>query len=408
VSSASTEITAARRLTEELAAKLERAPSFQQLAPGARTAVLRDLRTIQQSLLPANRATAASVDPYSFALDTPDDLAARLQQARRGGNQPANGQAGADGNGSQPSTPGPRKAATETLAARAGALSDEINFPAFVAGLVHGTFDAIVDASIRQMEAFADLVSAVARNTADFTRDNVTANQARDWLVTHYPQDLVLDTSGTARVVPKRAPTEGSDEEPESPEWLADFDLAGEPLTTELIEEKLVPAARQRVGESRLQTLATMVLLGMNRVIVRDGTISARVRFRAAATDNVGVTYAASQDPGSGMSWGNRGGASQVTHATMVSTVGVNAQADTDLKAELFGEVKINFVSETLPLDRFADQARITLLERNARTRIPPKSGSAAAETPGAMAPGTPIPPAAPPAPVQTPASSPG
>ena len=44
----------------------------------------------------------------------------------------------------------------QAIAARTGALVDEIDFPTFVASLVHGTFDAMVDASIRQMEAFAD------------------------------------------------------------------------------------------------------------------------------------------------------------------------------------------------------------------------------------------------------------
>jgi hypothetical protein len=56
---------------------------------------------------------------------------------------------------------------------------------------------------------------------------------------------------------------------------------------------------------------------------------------------------------------------------TKVSTVGVNVQTDSNLNADLFGEVKINFVSETLPLDRFVDDARRTLLERHARARSP-------------------------------------
>src|SRR5437867_542517 len=47
-----------------------------------------------------------------------------------------------------------REAATESIGRRAGALSDELDFPEFVASLVHGTFDAIVDSSIRQMESF--------------------------------------------------------------------------------------------------------------------------------------------------------------------------------------------------------------------------------------------------------------
>src|ERR1700756_3919787 len=52
-----------------------------------------------------------------------------------------------------PAAPAPRPGATETLAARTGALVNEVDFPGFVAQLVHGTFDAIVDASIRQMES---------------------------------------------------------------------------------------------------------------------------------------------------------------------------------------------------------------------------------------------------------------
>jgi hypothetical protein len=113
--------------------------------------------------------------------------------------------------------------------------------------------------------------------------------------------------------------------------------------------------------------LATMVLLGLNRVIVRDGSISARLRFRASAADQTKVDYAVSDDPQGQSSWGSRGSANYALPSTKVSTVGVNVQSDTDLKAELFGEVKINFASETLPLDRFTDEAKRTLLERRAR-----------------------------------------
>ena len=64
---------------------------------------------------------------------------------------------------------------------------------------------------------------------------------------------------------------------------------------------------------------------------------------------------------------------------TKVSTVGVNVQSDSELKAELFGEVKINFASETLPLDRFLDDAQRTLLERHSRKLpTPPRAAPAA------------------------------
>jgi hypothetical protein len=159
------------------------------------------------------------------ALGTPDDF-------RHGGGvteSPSEdtGVPSAEPTDSQTQPAGPKKQATETIAQRAGALSDEIDFPAFVAGLVHGTFDAIVDASIRQMESYADLVSAVAKTTEQFTEDNVSLGQARDWLVSQYPQDLYLDLNDSPKVLPKPATGEDADQ-PSSPSWLAEFQLEDE------------------------------------------------------------------------------------------------------------------------------------------------------------------------------------
>jgi hypothetical protein len=296
-----------------------------------------------------------------------------------------------------------REAATETIGRRAGALSDELDFPEFVASLVHGTFDAIVDSSIRQMESFADLVAAVAKPVDQFTQENVSLNQTRDWLIEQHPTDLVLSRDEReARVVPRAQP-DAEDQEPHSPDWLSEFGLQGEELTPELIEEQLLPKARERVARSRLQTLATMVLLGMNRVVVKDGTIGARLRFRAAAADHAKVDYAVSDDPSTGGGeWGRRGSRTFDAPTTKVSTVGVNVQTDSELKAELFGDVKINFASETVPLDRFVDEAQRTLLERHARRPVPSGRPSEApkpdAATPVAAAPA----PAAPAAPAAT------
>jgi hypothetical protein len=278
-----------------------------------------------------------------------------------------------------------REAATETLGRRAGALSDELDFPEFVASLLHGTFDAMVDSAIRQMESFADLVAAVAKPVEQFTQENVSLNQARDWLVEQYPQDLaLLRDAESPRVVPRKPAAAEDEDAPPAPEWLADFGLAGAELTPELIEEQLVPQARERVARNRLQTLSTMVLLGMHRVVVKDGSIGARLRFRAAAADHAKVDYAVSDDPGGGgAEWGRRGSRTFSLPSTKVSTVGVNAQTDSELKAELFGEVKINFASETLPLDRFVDEASRTLLERHAR---PATSRTAAAPRPAVPA----------------------
>jgi len=260
----------------------------------------------------------------------------------------------------------PREKATDALGRRAGALLDEIDFPAFVASLVQGTFDAIVDSSIRQMEAYSDLVAAVAKPLDQFAEENVTRNQARDWLAEQYPGDVRLEEQGGEF---RLAPVAKSEEEfSEPPSWLADFGQEGAELSSEFLEETLLPLARERVAQQRLSTLATMVLMGMNRVVVKDGTVGARLRFRASAADTATVQYATSNDPSTGVTeWGRRGSGRGAV--TKVSTIDVNAQSDTALEARLYGDVKINFASETVPLERFVDQAQQTLLERHSRLR---------------------------------------
>ncbi len=275
--------------------------------------------------------------------------------------------------------------ATETLARRTGALVNEVDFPGFVAQLVHGTFDAIVDASIRQMESYSSLVSAVAKTVDQFTEENVTSNQARDWLAQRFPGEVVVILPTADNPQPQIAPrAEGL-----TPVWLADYGAEGEEFTAELLETRILPQVRNKVGAERQQLLATMVLLGMNRVAVKDGSISAKVMFRASASDVAKVGYAAGADPQGSANWGERGSTTYNGTSTMVSTLAVNAQNETSVRADLFGEVKLNFVSETLPLDRLADQAKIAMVQRNA-----PGVRQAAAAAPAPAA-APPLPPAA-------------
>jgi hypothetical protein len=213
--------------------------------------------------------------------------------------------------------------ATETLARRTGALINEVDFPGFVAQLVHGTFDAIVDASIRQMESYADLLAAVAKTTEQFTEENVSSDQARDWVAQRYPSDVLLrlprgtdEVAESARLLPRQ--------EDASPPWLSDFGLEGQALSSDLLEQQVLPRVRQRIGAERHQLLATMVTLGLNRVAVKDGSVSAKVMFRASARDGSTVQYAQnpSNDSGAGSSnWGTRGNNAYAGVSTLVQTV---------------------------------------------------------------------------------------
>ena len=70
----------------------------------------------------------------------------------------------------------------------AAALVASVDFPAFVASLIKGVFEAIVDSSIRQMEAYGDLIAAVAAVLDEMRARNVTEAQARDHLIERFPE----------------------------------------------------------------------------------------------------------------------------------------------------------------------------------------------------------------------------
>jgi hypothetical protein len=48
-----------------------------------------------------------------------------------------------------------------------------VDFPTFVADLIEGVFNAIVSASIQQMDAYTELVKSVAQSLNDFVDEVV-------------------------------------------------------------------------------------------------------------------------------------------------------------------------------------------------------------------------------------------
>lgn len=112
--------------------------------------------------------------------------------------------------------------ATLEAASGSAALGDvvgAVDFPAFVTDLIQGVFQAILDASLQQMEAYADLLASVAKALDDFAADAGQEGD-RDHLMQRHAQ------------------------------------------------------------------LATMVLMGVNRIVVADGEIKAQVDFDVRARDD--------------------------------------------------------------------------------------------------------------------------
>jgi hypothetical protein len=376
-------------------------PGFASLAPGEQRAFDRDLRRIEDAL--------ASSDPYALPLETPEDLQRQLggqmpgQQTRASnGGTPA--QAPLAPAQQQPSTPSPPAAppGTADIGNRARRALDAVDFPAFVAGLITGTFQSIVESTRTQVREYADLVASISKSVDQFADEAVTPNQTRDWFVQRYPRDLqvILPDPGKESVQqPRLVPRAGRGTDP--PAWLDRYGLGGQDFTEELTDGPLLEAGRSSLAEERMQTLATMVLLGINRIVVSDGQIKAKLQFHATANETVSAQINQLGAQQSGIA-----GRSDVQQgvATMVSTVAVNAQADAAIKAQLTGEVSIQFKTETFPLASFADTQAIQLINRHARWKGESTGTASAASTASAPA-SAPVPAA--PAPALAPAPAP-
>src|SRR5205085_10576928 len=135
----------------------------------------------------------------------------------------------------------------------------------------------------KQMEAYAERVKNVAKSVDQYMKDNVSENNARDYLADKYPEHLQVDISGDK---PQLKPKEGYDEN-NMPDFFSDLGLKA-PVTSldeDNVEQQLVPAARQRIAMDRQQLLATMVMMGVNRLVVTNGTIEASCMFNLDTTD---------------------------------------------------------------------------------------------------------------------------
>jgi len=289
-------------------------------------------------------------------------------------------------------TAGQRFAQSGAVAARQGAdafteMIQKVDFPQFVAGLIDGVFNAIVHSSIKQMEAYAELVKNVSKSADQYMKDNVSENNARDYLAERYPDHFEIDISGDK---PRARKREGADED-DLPDLQSDLGLdeAVTSLDDDVIEEKLVPAARRRMALDRQQLLATMVMMGVNRLVVTNGTIEASCMFELNTTDAVrrrmkqerSADWHAQRKAESGyegsysressgflglgaskklnQSWYGKSSAEDSANFSVSTTRSEDSDAKVQMHAKLAGKVNVQFKSDYFPMEKMVDVMQI-------------------------------------------------
>lgn len=280
-----------------------------------------------------------------------------------------------------------------------GNLVQKVDFPQFVGGLIKNVFQAIVESSIEQMRAYGELIANVAKTVDQFMADNISEGAGRDYLSDKYPDALSVDvttgsdlfTEGDVVATPQaRIVAKGDDPEIRLAEISREMNV--NPPITDLsdanAELRLVTAARLEMAKSRQTLLASMVMLGINRIVVTDGSIRAKVIFDMRATDTAQRKYTASMHDKKSQkykqslktsygSWYSPVKASasfegQQEHvATVGSAVDESSESKAEVKARLSGEVRVNFKSDYLPLDKMATPQMMSTIQGNSKPYDP-------------------------------------
>jgi len=429
---------------------LSATPAFHQLPPAKQQQVARDTAMIADTLVGRGVPGASSV----------------ASQAMVGGvDQWESDRAAVDAIGQDPFSAD----ALREGAAVAGEFLKQVNFVDFVSGLIDGVFNSIVTSNIQQMEAYSKMVSDVSKSLNQFRDDNTTPEDGQDNLCDGFPDvfDIGLDSFGGG-TAPKLKLKDGIDQDAalaqvqqslgqHSNTPIESIDVSDPDVATTLIL-----ASRQQIATSRQQLLATMVLMGLSRIVVTNGKIQAKIMYdfnassqrqlsrtakamdyaRDAAgnlqmaetsteTTSTGpsggpyaysaapsgtpyqlaapaaASYAAGNQPYSGNYDADyyTKGKYKYSEKPVMTAVSMASDSQSDAisaKASLMGAVEVNFKSDYLPLDKMATPEMMAAIQMRSKPIDHNKPQYIPGSAQAAPAPAPTAPPA--PAPAPTPA----
>jgi hypothetical protein len=279
-------------------------------------------------------------------------------------------------------------------------ILNAVSFPRFVTELINGVFKALVDTNQQQLNSYVELIRNVAASTDGFTEANVGLDGARQWLVERFPGSFTVEGEADPFAEPGQqlSPEEQAERDAETrlrlrpgasmpPEAALRTALGlgpnesvpgGDP-------ENLAALARSALARNRQQMLSTMVMLGLQRIVIESGRLHASMRFhidtRSAAAEDRGSqfdvrnTTTASGSFGYGP-WG--ASASMTNTIGFVSTQKTQTTEEMNTDLDLNSSVELVFKTDYVPLDRLAGREQVDRIKVN--TLNPEAEAKAATE----------------------------
>jgi len=349
-----------------------------QPSPVVRTAV-RDLLSSSQSFhsLPAedrNAAAQAMVKVCQTAVSLMQEEAKADLQVKSGAAAvPSRAIAAAQTAGQDFSGVSASKVAGTTQA-----ILNAVSFPRFVTDLINGVFRAMVDSNRQQMASYVELIKNVAASVDGFSEMSMGENQARQWLVDTFPSSFEIQGGADEDTRPEDRAEENQSARvalraeasmPPEEAMRTAFGLGPEEsVPSGDPERSLMPFARRAIARQRQQVLASMVMMGMQRIVIESGRISAAMRFhidtRSTATSESGGKFnIENESSASATYWG----VSMAMKNTIgyVSTQKQQSSEEMNTDLDLNSSVELVFKTDYLPLDRMAGKGQVDRIKVN-------------------------------------------
>ena len=287
--------------------------------------------------------------------------------------------------------------AAQRVAGTTREILNAVSFPRFVTELITGVFKALVDTNQQQLHAYVDLIRNVAASTEGFAEANVGTAGARQWLAERFPGAFVVEGESDPFAEPGQSLTPEEQAERDAETRLRLRPGAAMPgegalrmalgLGPEVAlpggdPESLVPVARGALARNRQQMLSTMVMLGLQRIVIDSGRLHASMRFhidtRSAAADDRGSSFDLRNevDASGRFGFGPWGVDARVKNTIgYVSTQRTQTTEEMNTDLDLGSSVELVFRTDYLPLERLAgqgtiDRIRVNTLNPGEETRL--------------------------------------
>lgn len=258
-----------------------------------------------------------------------------------------------------------------------------LGFVEFTAGLINGTFDAIIGATIKQMKAYAELVADLAKTLAQFQAENVSDSQVNAHLAQRYPDgqgDTVVRANftfpDTAANPDKGITAKTGNQKFQEVVAALILETSNLPQASRLTRNSLgidetdtnikqftaahITTIRTAIALSLASTmmdhLRAMAREGMARIVITNGEILSKLTFNVDATDEQTTQKNQYQSSSVGAyvrgsaGWGWGRVSAGVSYSNLnVKTVNESSFDSVTMSAEIIGQVKIQFKTETFP-----------------------------------------------------------